>query len=104
MINFKNTMDMYDRFIDRDYLSTQDLLSFGFNKNDLTKMIEDGKLKRPRRGYYEVGNVDGLFNYVKVIMKERRKSGNREICSEKRPVCRLSGGSARNHCPIIGEV
>lgn len=79
MINFKNTMDMYDRFIDRDYLSTQDLLSFGFNKNDLTKMIEDGKLKRPRRGYYEVGNVDGLFNYVKVLFGKRYRNTERAI-------------------------
>ena len=79
MINFKNTMDMYDRFIDRDYLSTQDLLALGFNKNDLTKMIENGKLKRPRRGYYEVGNVDGLFNYVKILFGKRFRNTERAI-------------------------
>lgn len=79
MISFKNTMDMYDRFIDRDYLSTQDLLALGFNKNDLTKMIENGKLKRPRRGYYEVGNVDGLFNYVKILFGKRFRNTERAI-------------------------
>ncbi len=79
MINFKNTMEMYDRFVDRDYLSTQDLLALGFNKNDLTKMIDDGRLKRPRRGYYEVDNVDGLFNYVKLLFGKRYRNTERAI-------------------------
>ncbi len=79
MINFKNTMEMYDKFIDRDYLSTQDLLALGFNKNDLTKMIEDGRLKRPRRGYYEVDNVGGLFNYVKLLFSKRYRNTERAI-------------------------
>lgn len=69
---------MYDKFIDKKGLTTQELLSLGFNKNDLTKMIESGKLIRPKRGYYELANAVGLLYYVKILFSKKSKYNDQE--------------------------
>ena len=71
MINFKNEMNMYDMFIDKDVLTTQELLSAGFTNKDLTRLIEDGKLNRVKRGYYELASVNGLFRYSQILFSKR---------------------------------
>ena len=74
MISFKNEKEMYNFFIDKDILTTKELLSIGFTNKDLTRLIEDGKIKRVKRGYYELGSINGLLNYCKILLRKRYKN------------------------------
>ena len=84
MINFKNEMNMYDMFIDKDVLTTQELLSAGFTNKDLTRLIEDGKLNRVKRGYYELASVNGLFRYSQILFSKRYKEYDKAFKGLKR--------------------
>ena len=84
MINFKNEMNMYDMFIDKDVVTTQELLSVGFTNKDLTRLIEDGKIKRVKRGYYELTCVNGLFRYSQILFSNRYKMYDRGFAGLKR--------------------
>lgn len=84
MINFKNEMNMYDLFIDKTMLTTQELLSVGFTNKDLTRLIEDGKIRRVKRGYYELDNVNGLFRYAQILFSNKHKNYERGFKGLKR--------------------
>lgn len=84
LVNFKITMDMYDRFIDNSILNTQDLLNLGFNKNDLTRLVADGKLVRSKKGQYMLANAEGLFNYAKILFSKRYRNLDRANLCLKR--------------------
>lgn len=84
MINFKNEMNMYDMFIDKNVLTTQELLSVGFTNKDLTRLVEEGKLNRVKRGYYELASVNGLFKYSQILFSKRRKDYDRAFKGLKR--------------------
>ena len=71
MVNFKVLLKMYESFIENDILGTQDLLKLGLNKNDLTRLVSTGKLVRPKKGKYAVGDAEGLLNYAKVKFGKR---------------------------------
>ena len=71
MINFNNEKNMYDLFIEKEILTTQDLLGVGFTNKDLTRLIEDGKLKRVSRGFYKLENASGLFRYAQILCSKR---------------------------------
>lgn len=71
MINFKKEMNMYDKFIDKDELTTNELLSVGFTNKDLTRLIEDGKIARVKRGFYKLTNIDGLANYSVLLFTKK---------------------------------
>lgn len=71
MVNFKVLLKMYENFIENDVLGTQDLLKLGLNKNDLTRLVATGKLVRPKKGKYAVGDVEGLLVYSKVHFGKR---------------------------------
>lgn len=71
LINFKMEKNMYDKFIDKDVLTTQDLLSLGFTSNDLTSLVQDGKIRRIKRGYYDLPIADGLLLYHKILFQEK---------------------------------
>ena len=77
MINFKLEKSMYDKFIDKSELTTKELLELGFNSHDLTKLVEDGKIRRLRRGVYDLENCDGLFTYAKILASKRNKDFDR---------------------------
>lgn len=70
---------MYDKFIDSDIVHTQDLLSTGLNKNDLTKLVETGKLLRVKRGVYILPDAKGLFDYTKVLFSKRYRNLERAV-------------------------
>lgn len=72
-------MDMYDKFIDSDIVHTQELLSIGLNKNDLTKLVETGKLLRVKRGVYVLPDAKGLFNYTKILFSKRYRNIDRAV-------------------------
>ena len=84
MINFDNENKMYDLFIDNEVLATQELLDIGFTNKDLTRLVESGKLKRVKRGVYELGNADGLFNYCKILFSKKYKNYERAVNGLKR--------------------
>lgn len=84
MINFKNEKNMYDMFIDKDILTTQELLSAGFTNKDLTRLIECGKLKRVKRGFYELENAQGLFKYTQILFSKRYRDLDRAMKGLKR--------------------
>ena len=71
MINFNNEKNMYDLFIDKEMLTTQELLGAGFTNKDLTRLIESGKIKRVKRGFYELENAQGLFRYTQILFSKR---------------------------------
>lgn len=73
MINFKLEKSMYDKFIDKSELTTKELLELGFNSHDLTKLVEDGKIRRVRRGVYDLENCEGLFTYAKILASKRNR-------------------------------
>ena len=72
MINASNKRYMYDMFIDKNSLTTQELLECGFTNKDLTRLIESGTIKRVKRGVYELVNIGGLFNYAQSLCKKNK--------------------------------
>ena len=50
MYNFRMLNSLYDKFIDNKELTTKELVELGFNKHDITKLVEEGKIRRVRRG------------------------------------------------------
>lgn len=71
MINLNIEESMYDKFIDKGVLTTQELLGVGFTNEDLTQLVQDGKLRMVKRGYYELPIVDGLFLYTKTLFQKK---------------------------------
>lgn len=84
MINFNNEKNMYDLFIDKEILTTQELLGAGFTNKDLTRLIESGKIKRVKRGFYELENTQGLFRYTQILFSKRYRNLDRAIKGLKR--------------------
>ncbi len=68
---------MYDKFIDSSELTTQDLLGCGLNKNNLTKLVEDGTIVRIKRGIYSLDKVDGLLYHCKRLLTGEGKDRER---------------------------
>lgn len=71
MVNFKILFKMYGEYLEKDILTTQELLSLGLNKNDLTKLVEEGKLVRPKKGKYVIGNAKGLLTFANVCFGKK---------------------------------
>lgn len=71
MYNFRMLNSMYDKFIDSKELTTKELVELGFNKHDIAKLVEEGKIRRVRRGYYDLVECDGLFKYANVLFSKR---------------------------------
>lgn len=84
MINFNLEKNMYDLFIDKDVLTTQELLGVGFTNKDLTRLIEAGKLRRVKRGFYELENAQGLFKYTQILFSKRYRDLDRAMKGLKR--------------------
>lgn len=82
MINEENLSMLYNDVIDGDELSTKILNRYGFTSKDLNDLINDGIIKRVKRGIYEINSVEKLFNYGTTlrINKEYEKA---DLCFEK---------------------
>lgn len=74
MINFEIEKKMYEMFIDNETLTTKELLELGYTNYDLTKLINEGKLRRVKRGYYDLPEANGLFIYSKILYRGKRFS------------------------------
>ena len=77
MVNFKIEMSIYDKFIDKKELTTKELLELGLNSHDLTNLVSEGKIRRVRRGFYDLEKCDGLFNYANILASKKYKNYER---------------------------
>lgn len=84
MINEENLNKMFDGIIkiNGKELTTQELNSYGFNSRDLLNLIENGFLKKVKRGYYSFVPIDDLFRYGKRL-NELREYDKATACFKK---------------------
>lgn len=71
MINEENLTKLYEDILKNVELTTKELNSFGFNSNDLNKLIEQGDIIRVKRGIYSLKSVDKLFYYGKKLIAQK---------------------------------
>lgn len=76
MIKVEFEKCMYDKFIEKKELTTQELLSIGFTSKDLTRLKEKGKLVSTGRGRYSLIDARGLFEYSREIVDEQYERAN----------------------------
>ena len=79
MINYKV---MNELFMERDSLSTKEFLSIGFNSHDLTKLVNEGKLKRTGRGLYSLPIIDRELVYPLINVVESGRGGEAVVVLE----------------------
>ena len=79
VINYKV---MNELFMERDILSTKEFLSIGFNSHDLTKLVNEGKLKRTGRGLYSLPIIDRELVYPLINVVERVRGGEAVVVLE----------------------
>lgn len=79
MVNYKL---MNELFMKKNILSTKELLLIGFNSHDLTRLVEEGKLKRNSRGYYSLPIADRELVYPLVNIVERVIGGEAVVMLE----------------------
>lgn len=63
---------IYDLIIDDKELTTKKLNEIGFTSKDLTKLIEQGILKRVKRGYYELTSLEQLYQYGRELTQQKQ--------------------------------
>lgn len=71
MINEENLNKLYNGTVNGIELTTKELNSYGFNSKDISDLIEQGNLKRIKRGYYSFQSTDDLFLYGKKLIAEK---------------------------------
>lgn len=72
MITESNVNKIYDAIGTEEELTTSFLNGLGFNSRDLAQLIDKGILKRVKRGYYDVVNVESLYKYgISMIYKDK---------------------------------
>lgn len=65
MINQENLNKLYDGVIkENNNLKTSELNQYGFHSKDIKKLIDEGVLKRVKRGYYQFISVRDLYDYA----------------------------------------
>lgn len=73
MITERNVKKIYDAIGTEQELTTKFLNGLGFNSKDLAQLIDNGILKRIKRGYYDVVNVEPLYKYgVSMLPKDKK--------------------------------
>lgn len=73
MITESNVKKIYDAIGTEQELTTKFLNGLGFNSKDLAQLIDNGILKRIKRGYYDVVNVEPLYKYgVSMLSKDKK--------------------------------
>lgn len=65
MITEEKLHRIYDKITEKNILKTKELLEIGFKPNDLTILVNVKTLKRLKIGYYELTDVEKLFQYGK---------------------------------------
>lgn len=65
MIDKNSIRNIYDILIDGYELTTKNLNNLGLNSKDIKELIEQDKLERVKRGYYEITHPSDLYYYGK---------------------------------------
>ena len=84
MIDHIKSKKMYNAFIDNKVLTTKDLYEIGFIKDDLAKLVEMGRIRRVKRGYYDLENAYGMFWYYKILTSKIHWNSERASLALKR--------------------
>lgn len=74
MINEENLNKLYSSISEEKELTTKELKSYGFNSNDLNKLIQKGSIERIKRGLYSLKSADEVFDYGKKLIAEKKYS------------------------------
>lgn len=75
MVEYNKIFELYKAMMNsEEFITTKEIKELGFIQSDITKMIEDGTLIRIKRGYYNIGNVNGLFLYGKYLIDNKQRS------------------------------
>ena len=71
MVEYNKIFELYKAMMNsEEFITTKEIKELGFIQSDITKMIEDGTLIRIKRGYYNIGNVNGLLDlyYMQLLV------------------------------------
>ena len=71
MLKENKLHNLYEGLIQGDELTTKVLNSYGFNSKDLANLIEEGVLKRIKRGYYSFLAIDDFYLYGKKLIADK---------------------------------
>lgn len=83
MINKENLHKIYDGVIaGNNELKTSQLNSYGLNSRDLKKLIDNGTLKRIKRGFYSVISEKKLYDYARYLIRIK-KNDEATTCFER---------------------
>ena len=70
MIKSEYLNSMYGIFLDKNVLTTKELLSIGFTNRDLTRLKEKGILSSSERGFYEINDSSVYLSYLKNLVAD----------------------------------
>lgn len=71
MITEDNVNKIYGAIVTDQELTTKFLNGLGFNSKDLAQLIDKGILKRIKRGYYDIVQIEPLYKYgIRTLTKE----------------------------------
>ncbi len=84
MINKENLTRMYEGIVSarKNELKTSQLNSYGLHSRDLTKLMEEGILKRVKRCYYQIISVEDLYNHTKYLVSTKNYDGLKYLLEE----------------------
>lgn len=84
MINKENLTKMYEGVVSarKNELKTSQLKSYGLHSRDLTKLMEEGILKRVKRDYYQIISVEDLYNHTKYLVSTKNYDGLKYLLEE----------------------
>lgn len=88
MVSKEELNSVYESVIKGEELTTKKLRECGISSKDINDLIEEGKIRRVKRGYYELTSAEDLFFYGKYLLREKRKADATrcfEICYEINP-------------------
>lgn len=70
MITDYNVKMMYRSFVDKDEITTKSLLELGFTNKDITRLMEEKKIKRVKRGFYQIDDVKAFSKAVAMSVRK----------------------------------
>lgn len=79
----ENIIDkIYDAVINDIELTTKELNSYGLNSRDINTLINQDIIRRKKRGFYEISNINFLYNYSRKLLKQKKYEKSQK-CFEK---------------------
>ena len=82
MLNHSDLNRLYNLLLENKELTTKNLNEYGFNSKEINLLIEEGILRRIKRGYYTFLADDKLFSYGEKLLEEKEYK-KADKCFEK---------------------